>query len=547
MEFAKNQIYPAVIEDLTQEGMGVAKLEGFTVFVPNTAIGDRGEIKLVKVLKHYGYGILTKLTSPSPDRVEPDCPVSGKCGGCLLRHISYDSELRWKEGMVADCFARLGEISLPVSPILGSKMQEGYRNKAQYPIQAGKDGKLKAGFYVGRSHRLVEQTRCKLQPPVFGEILEWVLAFGNAHNWTAYDEATGKGLLRHLYLRMGFATGEIMVCPVVAGKGHLPQEQEFAVSLAKAFPGVVSIVINHNPRNTNVILGPKTRLLWGKETIDDILCGVRVTLSPHSFYQVNRDQAQRLYETALDLAQLKNSDILLDLYCGAGTIGLAAAGRVKQVYGAEIVPQAVENAKRNAAQNQIRNAEFLCADCSQAVEEFAQRGIRPDVIVVDPPRKGCAPEVLTAIRDFSPERLVMISCNPATAARDCKELVKMGFTVEKIVPVDLFPRTRHCETVVLLSKGEIDSKKVRVEFSLEDMDMSGFQKGATYEQIKAYVLKHTGLKVSSLYISQVKRKCGLDVGQNYNLSKKEDAKVPQCPPEKEAAIMDALKHFQMLE
>ena len=545
MEFAKNQVYPAVIEDLTQEGMGVAKLEGFTVFVPNTAIGDRGEIKLVKVLKHYGYGILTKLTSPSPDRVEPDCPVSGKCGGCLLRHISYDSELRWKEGMVADCFARLGEISLPVSPILGSAVQEGYRNKAQYPIQSGKDGKLKAGFYAGRSHRLVEQTRCKLQPPVFGEILEWVLAFGDAHHWTAYDEATGKGLLRHLYLRMGFATGEIMVCPVVAGKGHLPQEQEFAASLANAFPGVVSIVINHNPKNTNVILGRENRLLWGKETIDDILCGVRVTLSPHSFYQVNRGQAQRLYETALDLAQLKDSDILLDLYCGAGTIGLAAAGRVKQVYGAEIVPQAVENAKHNAAQNQIGNAEFLCADCFQAVEEFARQGIRPDVIVVDPPRKGCAPEVLKAIRDFSPDRLVMISCNPATAARDCKELVKMGFAVEKIVPVDLFPRTGHCETVVLLSK--LNTKQhIEVELNLDELDLTAAESKATYDEIKAYVLEKYGLKVSSLYISQVKRKCGLDVGQNYNLSKKEDAKVPQCPPEKEAAIMEALKYFRMI-
>ena len=337
---------------------------------------------------------------------------------------------------------------------------------------------------------------------------------GDAHGWTGYDEATGKGLLRHLYLRMGFATGEIMVCPVVAGKGHLPQEQEFAHSLAEAFPGIASIVLNHNPQNTNVILGRENRLLWGKDTIDDILCGVRVTLSPHSFYQVNRDQAQRLYETALGLAQLKDSDVLLDLYCGAGTIGLAAAGLVKQVYGAEIVPQAVENARRNAAQNQIRNAEFLCADCSQAVEEFARRGIRPDVIVVDPPRKGCAPQVLEAIRQFGPDRLVMISCNPATAARDCKALAEMGFEVEKIVPVDLFPRTGHVETVVLLSKGEIDSKKVRVEFSLEDMDMSGFQKGATYEQIKAYVLEHTGLKVSSLYISQIKRKCGLDVGQN---------------------------------
>lgn len=545
MEFSKNQVYPALIQDLTQEGMGVAKVEGFTVFVPNTAIGDRGEIKLVKVLKHYGYGILTRLDSPSPDRVEPDCPVSGKCGGCLLRHISYQSELRWKQGMVADCFARIGEIDLPVSPILGSEVREGYRNKAQYPIQTGKDGKLKAGFYATHSHRLVEQTRCKLQPPVFGEILEWVLAFGDAHGWTGYDEATGKGLLRHLYLRMGFATGEIMVCPVVAGKGHLPQEQEFAHSLAEAFPGVASIVLNHNPQNTNVILGRENWLLWGKDTIDDILCGVRVTLSPHSFYQVNRDQAQRLYETALGLAQLKDSDVLLDLYCGAGTIGLAAAGLVKQVYGAEIVPQAVENARRNAAQNQIRNAEFLCADCSQAVEEFARRGIQPDVIVVDPPRKGCASEVLEAIRQFGPDRLVMISCNPATAARDCKALAEMGFEVEKIVPVDLFPRTGHVETVVLLSK--LNAKQhIEVELNLDELDLTAAESKATYDEIKAYVLEKHGLKVSSLYISQVKRKCGLDVEQNYNLSKKEDTKVPQCPPEKEAAIMDALKHFQMI-
>lgn len=459
MEFAKNQVYPAVIEDLTQEGMGVAKLNGFTVFVPHTAIGDRGEIKLVKVLKHYGYGILTRLDCPSPDRVEPDCPVSGKCGGCLFRHISYQSELGWKERLVADCFSRIGGIHLPVSPILGSAAQEGYRNKAQYPIQTGKNGKLTAGFYAERSHRLVEQTRCRLQPPVFGKILEWVLAFGNAHGWTAYNEADGNGLLRHLYLRMGFATGEIMVCPVVAENGRLPYEKEFASSLAQNFPEVASIVLNHNPQNTNVILGPKNRLLWGKETIDDILCGVRVTLSPHSFYQVNREQAQRLYETALELARLQPSDILLDLYCGAGTIGLAAAGRVKQVYGAEIVPQAVENAKSNASQNRIENAAFLCADCSQAVEEFARRGIRPDVIVVDPPRKGCAREVLKAIRDFSPERLVMISCNPATAARDCKALVEMGFAVEKIVPVDLFPRTGHVECVVCLHREQIDDKE----------------------------------------------------------------------------------------
>ena len=272
---------------------------------------------------------------------------------------------------------------------------------------------------------------------------------------------------------------------------------------------------------------------------------MRVTLSPHSFYQVNRDQAQRLYETALGLAQLKDSDVLLDLYCGAGSIGLAAAGLVKQVYGAEIVPQAVENARRNAAQNQIRNAEFLCADCSQAVEEFARRGIQPDVIVVDPPRKGCASEVLEAIRQFGPDRLVMISCNPATAARDCKALAEMGFEAEQIVPVDLFPRTGHVETVVLLSK--LNAKQhIEVELNLDELDLTAAESKATYEEIKGYVLEKYGLKVSSLYISQVKRKCGLEVGQNYNLSKKEDAKVPQCPPEKEAAIMEALKHFQMI-
>lgn len=451
MKFAKNQVYPAQIQDLTQEGMGVAKLEGYTVFVPNTAIGDQGEIKLVKVQKHYGYGILTRLDRPSPDRVEPDCPVSRQCGGCLFRHISYQSELRWKERMVADCFARIGGISLPVSPILGAQEWDGYRNKAQYPIQKGKDGRLIGGFYAGRSHRLVEQTRCRLQPPVFGEILEWVLNFGDAHGWTAYDEATGQGLLRHLYLRMGFETGEIMVCPVAAGQGKLPEEQAFAAGLVKAFPQVVSVLLNHNPKNTNVILGEHTRLLWGKPTIDDILCGVRVTLSPHSFYQVNHRQAQRLYQRALDLAQLKPEDLLLDLYCGAGTIGLAAANRVGQVYGAEIVPQAVENARRNAAQNRIENAHFLCADCSQAVEEFARRGIKPTVIIVDPPRKGCAPEVLAALKAFAPQRLVMISCNPATAARDCKELVRLGFQVNAIQPVDLFPRTGHCETICLLT------------------------------------------------------------------------------------------------
>lgn len=368
-----------------------------------------------------------------------------------------------------------------------------------------------------------------------------------ANGIAPYDEETGKGRVRHLYMRQGWHSGQRLLCFVVNGNG-LPNEAEICRTLQQEFQ-LTTVLINRNTARTNVILGRDTRTVLGPGVIEDTLAGVPIQMGVHEFYQVNTPAAELLYAKAKEFARLQPDDFLLDLYCGMGTIGLSMKPHCRRLVGVEVVPQAVEGAKTVAAHLGLppEEADFYCMDAGEAATRLASEGAHPDVIVVDPPRKGCDNATLAAIVQMAPRTLVMVSCNPSTAARDAKFLCEQGYTLEKVQPVDLFPRTRHVETVVLLSKGEIDSKKVRVEFSLEDMDMSGFQKGATYEQIKAYVLKHTGLKVSSLYISQVKRKCGLDVGQNYNLSKKEDAKVPQCPPEKEAAIMDALKHFQMLE
>ena len=387
-----------------------------------------------------------------------------------------------------------------------------------------------------------------MQPGVLNDIGNALCSFFAAHGIQPYDEESGKGLVRHIFLRRGTHSGQIMVC-LVCTRPKFPHSEELMTALREQFSDIASVLINVNAKKTNVILGEETISLYGPGYIEDTLCGVPVRLGPLSFYQVNTLAAERLYGIAAEYAQLEPSDVLLDLYCGMGTIGLSMADRCRELIGVEIVPEAIDSAKANAARMGdavAAKSRFFCADAGQAAARLAAEGLRPDVIMLDPPRKGCDETTLSAVVQMSPRRVVYVSCNPSTAARDAKWLEEHGYRAEKVQPVDLFPRTKHVETVVLLSKGEIDSKKVRVEFSLEDMDMSGFQKGATYEQIKAYVLEHTGLKVSSLYISQIKRKCGLDVGQNYNLSKKEDAKVPKCPPEKEAAIRDALKYFQMI-
>ena len=540
----KNQIEEAEITAMSSDGNGIAKIDGMVVFVPYTAVGDKLKIRIVKVQKNYSFGIIEEILEPSPDRVDDHCPVYKKCGGCAFRHISYEAELRHKAEFVQSNLRRLGGLDPVMLPITPSPLVQGYRNKAQYPIREY-DGKIEAGFFAKRSHRVISCASCDLQPAFFEQILEYTKQFLEEYHISAYDEQTGKGKVRHLYIRYGEVSGEVMVCLVVNSE-RLPHAAEYVEGLLKVCPQVVSVVLNINREQNNVILGQKCITLYGKDTIEDTLCDVRFELSPLSFYQVNRQAAEKLYRLAAEMAQFEGNELLIDLYCGAGTIGLSMTSNVRELIGVEIVPDAVENAKENAKRCGVENARFICADAKEAAAQLAAENLHPDVIVVDPPRKGCDLEVLQAISAMAPKRLVMISCNSASLARDCKELEALGYHLEKAAPVDLFPRTTHVETVVLLSK--LNAKQhIVVELNLDELDLTAAESKATYDEIKAYVLEKHGLKVSSLYISQVKRKCGLDVEQNYNLSKKEDTKVPQCPPEKEAAIMDALKHFQMLE
>ena len=536
----QNQIYTGTVEGYSSEGLGIVRLDGAVVFVPQAVRGETVDLKITKVMKTCAAGEIVRIHAPSPLRVKPECPHFGGCGGCDFQHLDYKEELWAKRQRVQDALARLGGTDLRVEEIIGAKNPTRYRNKSQYPV--GADGSI--GFYRARTHQVVPITRCLIQSEVSDKTAKAVGDWMKRYKVSAYDETTGKGLVRHIYVRTN-QRGESLCCVVVNGK-RLPREPELAAMVLAAAPRTVGVVLNVNTRWGNVVLGDRYRTVWGRDFLMDTLCGLRFKLSVPSFYQVNRDQAEVLYGKALGFAALTGEETVLDLYCGTGTITLCLAKRAKRAIGAEIVAPAIADARENAVRNGVENAEFFCGDAADIAAKLEADGLRPDVITVDPPRKGLAPEVIASIAGMAPKRVVYVSCDPATLGRDIKIFAGLGYRAARACAVDMFPGTRHVETVVLLSKGEIDSKKVRVEFSLEDMDMSGFQKGATYEQIKAYVLEHTGLKVSSLYISQIKRKCGLDVGQNYNLSKKEDAKVPKCPPEKEAAIRDALKYFQMI-
>ena len=549
MPLQKNQILTLRIERLSSDGSGVAhSADGEAVFVPGTAPGDEARVRIVKDCGRYAFGILDELLTPSPDRIPVDCPVAGPCGGCSLRHLDYAAELRAKQESVLDAFRRIGGLEGPVLDILPSPDADRYRNKVQFPVGIDKNGVPCIGFYAGRTHRIVPCPDCKLQPSVLNEIGNALCAFFAQQGIRPYDEQSGKGLVRHIFLRRGAHSGQIMVC-LVCTRAKLPHAEQLCTALRGQFPAISTILLNVNAKNTNVILGSENHILYGPGYIEDTLCGVPVRLGPLSFYQVNTLAAERLYGVAAQYAQLTPDDTLLDLYCGMGTIGLSMAEQCRELIGVEIVPEAIESAKANAArmgEAVAAKSRFFCADAGQAATQLAAEGLHPDIVMLDPPRKGCDEATLSAVVRMAPRRVVYVSCNPATAARDAAWLEKNGYHTEKVQPVDLFPRTKHCETVVLLSKGEVDSKKIRVEFSLEDMDMSEFQDGATYTQIKDYVLEHSGLKVSNLYISQIKRKCGIEVGKNYNLPKSEDSRQPMCPPEKEKAIREAFKYFGMI-
>ena len=549
MPLQKNQILTLRIERLSSDGSGVAhSADGEAVFVPGTAPGDEARVRIVKDCGRYAFGILDELLTPSPDRVPVDCPVAGPCGGCSLRHLDYAAELRAKQESVLDAFRRIGGLEVPVLNILPSPDVDRYRNKVQFPVGVDKNGAPCIGFFAGRTHRIVPCPDCKLQPSVLNEIGNALCAFFARQGIRPYDEQSGKGLVRHIFLRRGAHSGQIMVC-LVCTRAKLPHAEQLCTALREQFPAISTILLNVNAQNTNVILGSENHILYGPGYIEDTLCGVPVRLGPLSFYQVNTLAAERLYGVAAQYAQLTPDDTLLDLYCGMGTIGLSMAEQCRELIGVEIVPEAIESAKANAARMGkavAAKSRFFCADAGQAATQLAAEGLHPDIVMLDPPRKGCDEATLSAVVRMAPRRVVYVSCNPATAARDAAWLEQNGYHAEKVQPVDLFPRTKHCECVIALSKGEIDSKKVRVEFSLEGMDTSGLQKGATYPEIKARVLEQTGLKVSSLYISQVKQKCGLEVRENHHKAKSENVKQPQCPKEKEDAIVEALKHFQMI-
>ncbi|MBQ2973641.1 MAG: 23S rRNA (uracil(1939)-C(5))-methyltransferase RlmD [Clostridia bacterium] len=542
MELKKNDRIPLKIESCSSNGSGVGKHNGMAIFVPATAVGDEITAHILKVKKNYAFAKVDEILSPSADRITPECPVYLKCGGCVFSHMTYDSEKEIKSAHVKECFRRIGGVEPEFEPIISGETDKRYRNKAQYPI-AEDNGEIKTGFYSPHSHRVIHCPDCLLQPEEFRGILGVFSDYIKENKVSIYDETVHKGLLRHVYIRKGTASGEIMVCAVINGK-KLPNEGKLVDALLKKDENIKSIIINVNTKDTNVILGEKCRTLWGSDYITDILCGLKFRISPLSFYQVNRNQAEKLYAKAAEYAGLTGNETVMDLYCGAGTIGLSMADKAREIIGVEIVPEAIEDAKINAELNGIKNARFICGDAAQAAEMLKKEGAKPDVIILDPPRKGCSPEMVRSATEFNPEKIVYVSCDPATLARDCGLFKELGYTAVKATPVDMFPRTGHVETVCLLSK--LNTKHhIEIDLDMDELDLTAAESKATYDEIKKFVLNKFGLKVSSLNIAQVKAKHSIIERECYNKGK-DGHRVPNCPKEKENAITDALKYFKMI-
>ena len=516
----KNKTYRARIEGYTSEGLGVARIDGQAVFVHRALRGEDCDVLILKVLKNAAFGKAVRVYAPSPHRVEPDCPYYGRCGGCDFRHMDREEELEAKRQRVQDALRRIG-------------------NKSQYPVSA--DGQV--GFYKARSHQVIPVDCCRIQKPQADAAAEALRRYIRECGVPCYDERTRRGLVRHLYVRTNSA-GQSLVCVLVNGR-KLPREDTLVSLMRQALPDAVGVVLGVNTQPTGAVLGSEYRTLWGADVLEDTLCGLSFRLSVPSFYQVNHDMAEVLYDTAVDFAGLTGHETVLDLYCGAGTITQVMARRAARVIGAEIVPEAIADARENARRNGIENVEFFCGDAAAAAADFAAKGLRPDVICVDPPRKGLSPEVVEAAASMAPQRIVYVSCDPATLARDVKLFAQEGYCAVRAAAVDMFPGTANVETVCLLSK--LKSKEhIEIEVKMDEMDLTSAESKATYEEIREYVLEHTGLKVSHLYIAQVKQKYGIIERENYNKPKSENAKQPQCPPEKEEAITEALKHFEMI-
>ena len=532
----KGSIYTAVIDGYSSEGLGIARVNGAVVFVPHAVRGEEIDLRITKVMKTSCAGEIVKIHNPSPERMEPECPYAGKCGGCAYRHLTYPEELWAKRQRVQDALTRIGGLELTVEEILGAKNPEHYRNKSQYPV--GADGSI--GFFQARTHKVVPIRRCLIQTEAADRTAQAVGEWMRRYKISAYDETTGKGLVRHVCVRVN-RKGESLCCVVVNGN-KVPREPELAAYVTAAVPHTVGVLLNSNTRRGNVVLGDKYRTLFGRNYLMDTLCGLEFKLSMPSFYQVNRDQAEVLYGKALEFAGLTGNETVLDLYCGIGTITLCLAKAAKRVIGAEIVPPAIRDAKENALRNHIENAEFFCGDAADIAAKLESDGLRPDVVTVDPPRKGLAPEVIASVAAMGPEKVVYVSCDPATLGRDVKIFREFGYEAKRAAAVDMFPGTAHVETVVLLSR---ETNPLTVEVRME-VETGEVKEHPTYKRIQEYVQEKYGFKVHTAYIAEVKRMVGLDMHKAQNAVEQRKHEYHPCPPEKVEAIKDALRHFGLI-
>ena len=569
-QMQKNQTVITEITDIGVNGEGIGKVDGYTLFIKDAVIGDQVEVKVTKARKNYGYARLMKILSPSPDRVNARCAFARQCGGCQIQEMSYEKQLEFKARKVRGNLERIGGfppelLDRVMEPAVGMDQPFGYRNKAQFPFGTDKEGRPVTGFYAGRTHSIIANTDCALGVPVNREILKIILTYMEENHVPSYDEKTGTGVIRHALIRFGFTTKEIMVCLVINSR-KLPYEEHLVEKL-RAIEGMTSISVSPNMEQTNVIMGSTFRVLWGKEYITDYIGSVKYQISPLSFYQVNPVQTEKLYSLALEYADLQGGESVWDLYCGIGTISLFLAQKAGQVYGVEIVPQAIIDARKNAQINGIENAEFFVGKAEEVLPDYYDRykkehggeRARADVIVVDPPRKGCDEALLETVVKMAPERVVYVSCDSATLARDMKYLCGNGYEVRKVRAVDMFPMTVHVETVVLLSHKSPDSViNVKVEFGEGDdkISLDAIAERAkkyqpkpkiTYKMIQEYVEKKYGFKVHTAYIAEVKRALGLSMYYDTPNAAEELKQPRKHPPkEKAEAIMEALKHFEVI-
>ena len=550
----KNQEFTVSIEDMSEDGAGIGKLDGYIWFIKDAVIGDVVRTRAMKMKKNYGFARLMEILTPSAARVEPKCPVARQCGGCQLQAMSYEEQLKFKERKVKNHLLRIGkfkEDEIHMLPIMGMEEPWRYRNKAQFPFGMDKNGNIVAGFYAGRTHDIIQCEDCLLGVEENKDILGIVKGFMRLNGIRPYDENTHKGLVRHALIRKGFHTGEIMVCLVINGK-DIPAKDELVKELCQ-IKGMTSISYSINQEKTNVIMGKEIVNLYGPGYITDRIGNVTYQISPLSFYQVNPVQTEKLYGTALEYAGLTGNETVWDLYCGIGTISLFLAQNAKKVYGVEIVPQAIEDARRNAALNGIENAEFFTGKAEEVLpEQYERNRVCADVIVVDPPRKGCDQVCLDTILKMAPKRVVYVSCDSSTLARDLRYLADGGYQVEKVRCCDMFGQSCHVETVALLTKkGDLGKKKRDFQVEMEvpispDMHKEYRNQKPTYENIKKYIMEKHGVKVHTAYIAEVKRDCELDMRPNYNVSKKEEPVIKSCTPEKREYIMEALRYYKLV-